>query len=70
MLDRGKELPYGARLVYAGPDLSGEEYRALHSLRRYRLTLEYLVIDERSLPPLVPGNSRRYGVKEAGYEIL
>jgi uncharacterized protein (DUF58 family) len=70
MLDRGRSLPYGTRLVYAGPDLTEEEYRALDGLKRCRLSLEYLVIDERSLPALTPGNSRRYQMKEAGYEIL
>jgi uncharacterized protein (DUF58 family) len=68
MLDEGKFLPFGTRLVYAGPGLGEEDYRALESLRRYHLTLEYLVIDERA----VEGGpfSRRYQIKESGYEIL
>jgi uncharacterized protein (DUF58 family) len=70
MLERGKSLPYGTRLVYAGPDLGDEDYRALNSLKAYHLTLEYLILDERSLTSVVPGNSRRYQIKEQGYEIL
>jgi uncharacterized protein (DUF58 family) len=70
MLDRGKYMPYGTRLVYAGPELTNEEYVALSGLKRYHLSLEYLVIDERTLPALAPGNSRRYQMKEGGYEII
>lgn len=69
MLEKGKYLPYGSRFVYAGPDLTDEEYGLLNSLKRYHLTPEYLVIDERTLPQAVPGNSRRYQIKETGYEI-
>jgi uncharacterized protein (DUF58 family) len=70
MLEKGKHLPYGSRFVYAGPDLTDEEYGVLNSLKRYHLTPEYLVIDERTLPQAVPGNSRRYQIKETGYEII
>jgi uncharacterized protein (DUF58 family) len=72
MLEEGKFLPFGTRLVYAGPDLTEEDYRALESLRRYHLTLEYLVIDERTLVEGrgEGGRSRRYQIKERGYEIL
>jgi uncharacterized protein (DUF58 family) len=75
MLDRGKYLPYGARLVYAGPALTEREYLALDSLRRYRLSLEYLIIDERALSPAAGSDfqryqSRRYQMKESGYEII
>jgi uncharacterized protein (DUF58 family) len=70
LLDRGKQLPFGTRLVYCGPDLSGEDYIALNSLKRYRISLEYLVIDEKRLTRTVPGNSPRYQMKEGGYDII
>jgi hypothetical protein len=70
MLERGKYLPYGTRLVYTGPDLGDEDYRALNSLKAYHLSLEYLILDERFVSSAVPGNSRRYQVKEQGYEII
>ncbi|MDR2258955.1 MAG: DUF58 domain-containing protein, partial [Treponema sp.] len=70
LLDRGKQLPFGTRLVYCGPDLSLEDYTALNSLKRYRVSLEYLVIDERRLARTVPGNSPRYQMKEGGYDII
>jgi uncharacterized protein (DUF58 family) len=70
LLERGKYLPYGTRLLYVGPDLGDEAYRGLNALKRYHLSLEYLIIDEKTMPPLVPGNSRRYQIKESGYEIV
>jgi uncharacterized protein (DUF58 family) len=70
LLDQGKGLPYGARLVYAGPELPEEDYIALTSLRAWHVSLEYLVLDERRLGPLAPGNAARYQMKEGGYEIL
>jgi len=70
MLEQGKHLSYGTRFLYTGPDLGDEAYIILNSLKRYHLSLEYLVIDERSVPFLVPGNSRRYKIKESGREII
>jgi uncharacterized protein (DUF58 family) len=70
MLDQGKYLSYGTRYLYAGPDLGDEAYIILNSLKRYHLSLEYLIIDDRLLPPLVPGNSPRYPMKENGDEII
>jgi hypothetical protein len=70
MLDQGKYLSYGTRYFYAGPDLGDEAYISLNSLKRYHLSLEYLIIDERLMPPLVPGNSPRYHIKENGNEII
>jgi uncharacterized protein (DUF58 family) len=70
MLDQGKRLPYGTRFVYAGPNLTDEEYITLNSLKKYHISLEYLIIDERSVPSIVPGNSPRYQMKENGYEII
>nr|AGS51725.1 protein of unknown function DUF58 [uncultured bacterium contig00037] len=70
MLNQGKYLPYGTRYLYLGPDLGDEAYITLNTLRRSNLSLEYLIIDEFSVAPLVPGNSPRYQMKESGYEIL
>jgi uncharacterized protein (DUF58 family) len=70
LFDRGSFLPYGTRLVYTGPDLDDEAYIILNGLKRYHISPEYLIIDERSLPAVVPGNSPRYLMKESGYEII
>jgi uncharacterized protein (DUF58 family) len=70
MLDQGKRLSYGTRLVYAGPELPGEDYIALNTLRSYHLSLEYLALDERRLSPQAPGNAPRYQMREGGYDIL
>ena len=70
MLDRGKYLTYGTRFLYIGTDLGDEAYINLDSLKRYHLSLEYLIIDEHSVLSLVPGNSRRYQMKEKGHEII
>jgi hypothetical protein len=70
LLERGKYLPYGTRLIYVGPNLSDEAYRVLNTLKRYHLSLEYLVIDERSLSSVTPDASRRYQIKESGYEVI
>jgi uncharacterized protein (DUF58 family) len=70
MLEKGKYLPCGSRYVYTGPDRTDGEYALLNSLKRYHLTTEYLIIDERALPSRVPGNSRRYQIRESGYEIV
>ncbi|MDR2375158.1 MAG: DUF58 domain-containing protein [Treponema sp.] len=70
LLDQGKRLPYGTRLVYTGPELPEEDYIALNTLRAYRLSLEYLVLDERRLSSLAPGSAPRYQMREGGYDIL
>ncbi|MDR1072367.1 MAG: DUF58 domain-containing protein [Treponema sp.] len=70
LLDQGKRLPYGARIVYTGPDLPDEDYIALNTLRDCHLSLEYLVIDEQRLSPLAPGGAPRYQMRESGYDIL
>ena len=70
MLDQGKYLSYGTRFFYTGPDLGDEAYISLDSLKRHHLSLEYLIIDDRAMPSLVPGNSRRYQMKEKGREII
>jgi len=70
MLNYGRRLSYGTRYIYTGPDLGDEAYITLSLLKKRHLTLEYLIIDERSLFPAVPGNSPRYQVKESGYDII
>ncbi|MDR2136616.1 MAG: DUF58 domain-containing protein [Treponema sp.] len=70
LLDQGKRLPYGTRLVYTGPELPQEDYIALSTLRACRLSLEYLVLDERRLGPLAPGGAPRYQMREGGYDLL
>ena len=70
MLEQGKRLPYGTRYVYTGCNLDDEAYIRLNSLKRNHLRLEYIIIDERSMPSIVPGNSPRYQMKESGYEII
>ncbi|MDR2747963.1 MAG: DUF58 domain-containing protein [Treponema sp.] len=70
LLDQGKRLPYGTRLVYTGPELPEEDYAALNVLRAGRISLEYLVLDEKRLGRRAPGNAPRYQMREGGYEIL
>jgi uncharacterized protein (DUF58 family) len=70
LLDQGKRLPYGTRLVYTGPELPEEDYIALNTLRSSHISLEYLVLDERRLGPLAPGNAPRYQMREGGYDII
>jgi uncharacterized protein (DUF58 family) len=70
LLNQGKRLPYGARLVYTGPELPDEDYIALTALRAWHVSLECLVLDERRRGPLAPGNAARYQMQEGGYEIL
>jgi hypothetical protein len=70
LLDQGKGLPYGTRLIYAGPELPEEDYIALITLRAWHVSLEYLVLDERRLGPLGPGGAARYQMREGGYDIL
>ena len=66
ILETGKTLPFGTRLVYVGPSLEEEEFRILEGMKSSHLSMEYLVIDEKTSMPL----SRRYQMKELGYEIL
>ena len=70
MLKRGKYLSYGTRYVYIGPDLGDEAYINLNLLKKHHLSLEYLIIDEHSMPSMVPGNSPCYQIKEQGFEIV
>ena len=70
LLDQGKRLPYGARLVYTGPEIQEEDYAALNVLRSSHISLEYLVLDEKRLGQRAPGNAPRYQMREGGYDIL
>ena len=70
MLEQGKRLPYGTRYVYTGCNLDEEAYISLNSLKKNHLRLEYIIIDERTVPSIVPGKSPRYQMKESGYEII
>jgi hypothetical protein len=67
-LEKGKALSFGTRLFYLGPVLPDEDYNALESLKRRRLSLEYLIIDEKNLG-FHPG-SGKYQMKERGYDLL
>jgi hypothetical protein len=70
MLKEGKRLPYGTRLFYVGPERSREEYVVLDNLKRSHLFPEYLILDEKALEESMPGNVRRYQMKEAGYAVI
>ncbi|MCL2276614.1 MAG: DUF58 domain-containing protein [Treponema sp.] len=70
MLNYGRHLSYGTRYIYAGPDLGDEAYITLNLLKKHHLSLEYLVIDERTMLSVVPGNSPRHQIKESGYDII
>jgi len=66
LLETAKSLPFGTRLVYAGPSLEEENIRLLEGMKKSQITLEYLMIDESPLPYA----KRRHQIKEGGYEIL
>ena len=74
LLEKGKTLAFGTRLVYVGPALPEADYHALETLRKRRLSLEYLIIDERNLEDThgkrTKDGSRKYQIKESGYAIL
>jgi hypothetical protein len=50
--------------------LGNEAYINLNSLKKNHIFPEYLIIDEHAMPPLVPGNSPCYQMKESGYDII
>ena len=70
IINYGRQLSYGTRYLYVGPDLGDEAYITLNLLKKHHLSPEYLVIDEKTLPAAVPGGSPRYQIKESGYEII
>ena len=67
LLEKGKTLPFGTRLVYAGPSLEEADYNALETLKKRRLSLEYLVINEKNLDY---SSGARHQIKDSGYAIL
>ena len=66
ILEQGKSLPFGTRLVYTGPSLKDEEYRLLESLKGTHFSLEYAALSDKKLPL----RKRHYQIKEMGYEII
>jgi hypothetical protein len=66
LLQTVKSLPFGTRLVYAGPSLEEENIRLLEGMKKSQITLEYLMIDESPLSYA----KHRHQIKEGGYEIL
>jgi uncharacterized protein (DUF58 family) len=66
LLEQGKFLPFGTRLVYIGPSLTDEDFRLLEGLKASRLSMEYVMFDEKKLPR----RARQYQIKEMGYEII
>jgi uncharacterized protein (DUF58 family) len=66
LLEKIKTLPFGTRLVYAGPSLYNEEIRLINGMKKSHVSLEYLMIDEKALPHA----GHQYQIKERGYEIL
>jgi hypothetical protein len=70
LLEKAKQLGNGTWVVYIGPDLNDKDYLRLDSLKRFRLSLEYLIIDEKALSVDAPVGTRRYQMKETGYDIV
>ncbi|MDR0313305.1 MAG: DUF58 domain-containing protein [Treponema sp.] len=66
LLEKIKTLPFGTRLIYAGPSLNNDEVRLIEGMRKSYISMEYLMIDETTLPFA----KHRYQIKERGYEIL
>jgi hypothetical protein len=73
LLEKGKVLAFGTRLVYVGPSLEDADYNALETLKKRRLSLEYLIISEKDLES-GSGNrtrdSRKYQMKDSGYAVI
>ena len=67
--EKAKALPFGSRLIYVGPALDDADYDTLESLKKRRLSLEYLIIDEKRIGPR-RRKTPRYQIKEWGNEIL
>ena|GEM_PF-1404954 len=70
ILEKSKTLPFGSRLIYIGPALAEQDYNALEILRRQRLTLEYLIIDQKSILEYESGGFKKHQIREMGYELL
>jgi len=77
LLEKGKTLSFGTRLIYTGPILPEADYHALETLRKRRLSLEYILINEKNVEHILDGNygahrnaTRVYQMKEMGYAII
>lgn len=70
LVEKSKQFQQGTRIIYVGPDMDHDSYTLLSVLRRFHLTAEFLVIDEKAVGALTPaGNMKRYQMKEMGREI-
>ena len=73
LLEKGKVLAFGTRLVYVGPSLEDADYNALETLKKRRLSLEYLIISEKKLESGSDNKtrgSRKYQMKDSGYAVI
>jgi uncharacterized protein (DUF58 family) len=73
LLEKGKVLAFGTRLVYVGPSLEDTDYNALETLRKRRLSLEYLIISEKKLESGSDNKSRgsrKHQMKDSGYAVI
>ncbi|MDR2194870.1 MAG: DUF58 domain-containing protein [Treponema sp.] len=70
LLERAKHMQAGTRIMYVGPDLEHDAYLSLSILIKFHLSIEYLIIDEKSVSALAPGNMKRYQMKDMGYAII
>jgi hypothetical protein len=58
------------KIFYVGPVLANDDYSRLNILKKFRLSIEYFIIDERTVPQFSYGGARQYQVKEFGDDIL
>jgi len=73
LLEKGKVMAFGTRLVYVGPSLEDADFNALETLRKRRLSLEYLIISEKNLESGSVNKargSRKYQMKDSGYAVI
>jgi len=73
LLEKGKVMAFGTRLVYVGPSLEDADYNALETLRKRRLSLEYLIISGKDLESgsyNKARGSRKYQMKDSGYAVI
>jgi hypothetical protein len=73
LLEKGKVMAFGTRVVYVGPFLEDADYNALETLRKRRLSLEYLIISGKNLESGANNkawNSRKRQMKDSGYAII
>jgi uncharacterized protein (DUF58 family) len=70
IIEKAKYLPSGTRIMYVGPNLEDEAYIVLSALKKFRLGVEYFIIDEKSVAGIAPGGDIRRQVKEMGYALI